>query len=180
MRPLLSTCIRTSQVIANLFSDAMFKDNPSGRCHWQDRVFRTLCGLILNPCAEQLDAFDERDASSRNSVFLRTLSSIAIQSGWMEKRSLFTQLQLWQIRKIDSSVLKRAVQLTARNLHREYRKLVELRLDYLMDQWLDGQELEDFPFQLYAADFHSFLRCYQSVIVPAVFLKKNSQILSSK
>jgi len=70
-----------------------------------------------------MDALDEHDASGRFTVVLQTFSSIAAQSGWMEKRALFWLLKLWRINgAVDASVLKRSLQLTARRLVVEQNK----------------------------------------------------------
>ena len=165
-RPLNSTSIRTSQVIRHLFSDAMFENDPAGRCRWQDRVFDTLCRLP--------------DASGRFTVLLQVFSSIAAQSGWMEKRALFQLLKLWRSSGAvqDVSILKRSIQLTAGRLGVEYEHLMESRLEYLLERWLDEEELEEFPHPLYCIHFNLFLRNYRSIIIPAVFLKKGLDILS--
>lgn len=61
----------------------------------------------------------------------------------------------------------------------KYIHLMEARMEYLLEQWLEEEELEEFPYQLYCTHFNLFLRTYRSVIVPAVFLKKDLQVLSS-
>lgn len=97
----------------------MFENDPIERCRWQDRVFSALCSVVLKP----MDALDEHDASGRFTVVLQTFSSIAAQSGWMEKRALFWLLKLWRINgAVDASVLKRSLQLTARRLVVEQNK----------------------------------------------------------
>ena len=173
-RPLNSTAIAVGQIVCNLFSDTMFKEDPTERCRWQERVLATMVALVV----KEFDEVEERDVSVRRVAVLQALSCIAVRSPWMEKRILLTMLKLARVHHIEISVLKRALEMTCRLLNVDYVRLMECRLGFLMDQWLKEEQLNTFPYQLYCTQMTLFVRKYCAIIVPTILLKE-PQTLSS-
>lgn len=163
-RPLNSTSFAAGQVISQLF------DGDSG---WQETVLSTLSSTLL----VSSDGSDQRETSIKNSIALQVFSSIVVKSYWAEKPALVTLLRFAKIRKIGTEKLQKVMEMAARQLEVDHIVWLESRLEFLLDRWFDGDDIETFPYGIYQiSSLASFVEKYQKIVLPLLFLKKGQAV----
>jgi hypothetical protein len=104
---------------------------------------------------------------------LVALSSVVYSSPWMERKALLTMFHFCHVQKVTSLHLKRSLQWVAARLSIDYVSLMDSRLSYLFDQWLqEGNELEDFPYLVYCESRQEFLKKYREYLLPILFIRR--------
>jgi hypothetical protein len=168
-RPFNSTVIATCQAVQQLFDYGNITSTS-----WQDSLLAALSSSIVT---KELTAVDEqRDVTTRSASILQLLSSIIVKSPWAEKTTLVMMLRFARYHSIETETVRRALELAARQLNLDCYAWLDSRLEFLLDRWFETEELENFPFGIYHfSNLTSFLDKHKNVIVPMVFLKKDSQ-----
>lgn len=162
-RPFNSTAITTSETVYQLFV---------GDTCWQDTLLETISSATVTKCF-QLEF--ERDRDIRSAAIIQMLFSIMVKSPWAEKPALNIMLRFCKY-KVDLDLIKRALELVARQLNVDCQIWLESRLEFLLDRWLDTETIGDFPYQLYLClNLANFIEKYQQFVIPTVFLKKSEE-----
>ena len=163
-RPFNSTMIATCQAIHQLFD---------GNTVWQDTILAALSSAVVT---KEFTVEDQRDVATRSAAILQLLCSIMVKSSWAEKPALVMMLRFARYHSLDIDVVQRALELAARQLNLDCHGWLDSRLEFLLDRWLDADDLSNFPFGIYhCSSLASFVEKHQNVIVPVVFLKTDLQ-----
>lgn len=166
-RPFNSTVIATSQVIHQLFD---------GDTSWQDTVLTAIASAVVT---KDFGVEDQRDVTTRSAAILQLLCSIIVKSSWAEKPVLVMILRFARYHSLNTDTLQRALELAAIQLNLDYHGWIDSRLEFMLDRWLDTEDMDHFPFAIYhCSNLANFVEKFQNIVVPTLFLKTDVQKLT--